>query len=388
MKEINDDVYLNAFNRVGKNDIQNVFTPPRIIRRMLNNIKLKEDCKILIWYNVEFLIYLVKEIGFSPKNIYIYTNTKNKLILEKQGYNVFYQDKVDFYKISNELKKMKFDVILGNPPYQEKVGPKKTESLWNKFFHISIDRLEEGGYLSLIHPNGWRNIEGKYKNVQEKIKSKNLQFLSINNVEDGQKLFNATTPFDWYVLKNVEYEGITTIKFQDGSVSQTNISNLDFIPNDNFEIVKSLISNEKESSVNIIYSRSDYGTDKVNVSKIQNDEFPYPVVYSILSDGTVNLMYSSTNTKGHFGIPKLILGNGANPTCFIDYNGEYGMTQFAYGIVDTVENLVKIKKVITSKDFQKVNLATKYVATAGNPLVYPKILKTFRKNFWKEFIDE
>jgi len=386
--KIKESAYQALFNFLSKNDTQNVFTPPCLIHNMLSKIIFNFDNKILVWYNVEFLIYLVKEIGFSPKNIYIYTNTKNKLILEKQGYNVFYQDKVDFDKISNELKKMKFDVILGNPPYQEKVGPKKTESLWNKFFHISIDILEQGGYLSLIHPSGWRNIDGKYKNVQEKIKSKNLQFLSINNVEDGQKLFNATTPFDWYVLKNVEYEGITTIKFQDGSVSQTNISNLDFIPNDNFEIVKSLISNEKESSVNIIYSRSDYGTDKVNVSKIQNDEFPYPVVYSVLSDGTVNLMYSSTNTKGHFGIPKLILGNGANPTCFIDYNGEYGMTQFAYGIVDTVENLVKIKEVITSKDFQKVNLATKYVATAGNPLVYPKILKTFRKNFWKEFIDE
>jgi hypothetical protein len=386
--KIKESAYQALFNFLSKNDTQNVFTPPCLIHNMLSKIIFNFDNKILVWYNVEFLIYLVKEIGFSPKNIYIYTNTKNKLILEKQGYNVFYQDKVDFDKISNELKKMKFDVILGNPPYQEKVGPKKTESLWNKFFHISIDRLEEGGYLSLIHPNGWRNIEGKYKNVQEKIKSKNLQFLSINNVEDGQKLFNATTPFDWYVLKNVEYEGITTIKFQDGSVSQTNISNLDFIPNDNFEIVTSLISNKKESSVDIIYSRSDYGTDKVNVSKIQNDEFPYPVVYSVLSDGTVNLMYSSTNTKGHFGIPKLILGNGANPTCFIDYNGEYGMTQFAYGIVDTVENLVKIKEVITSKDFQKVNLATKYVATAGNPLVYPKILKTFRKNFWEEFINE
>ena len=386
--KIKESAYQALFNFLSKSDTQNVFTPPCLIHNMLSKIIFNVDNKILVWYNVEFLIYLVKEIGFSPKNIYIYTNTKNKLILEKQGYNVFYQDKVDFYKISNELKKMKFDVILGNPPYQEKVGPKKTESLWNKFFHISIDILEQGGYLSLIHPSGWRNIDGKYKNVQEKIKSKNLQFLSINNVEDGQKLFNATTPFDWYVLKNAEYEGITTIKFQDGSVSQTNISNLDFIPNDNFEIVKSLISNEKESSVNIIYSRSDYGTDKVNVSKIQNDEFPYPGVYSILSDGTVNLMYSSTNTKGHFGIPKLILGNGANPTCFIDYDGEYGMTQFAYGIVDTVENLVKIKEVITSKDFQKVNLATKYVATAGNPLVYPKILKTFRKNFWKEFIDE
>ena len=116
MKEINDDVYLNAFNRVGKNDIQNVFTPPRIIRRMLNNIKLKEDCKILIWYNVEFLIYLVKEIGLSPKNIYIYTNTKDKLILKKQGYNVLFQDKINLDKLKNNISNVNFNVVLGNPP--------------------------------------------------------------------------------------------------------------------------------------------------------------------------------------------------------------------------------------------------------------------------------
>ena len=385
---LTEDRYLQAFNRVGKKDKQNIFTPPKLISKILTKIDFNLNSKILVWYNVEFLIYLGVEIGLSPKNIYIYTNTKDKLILEKQGYNVVYHDKIDFDKISYDLKKMKFDVVLGNPPFQEKVGPKKTESLWNKFFHISIDILKQDGYLSLIHPSGWRNVDGKYKNVQEKIKSKNLQFLSINNVEDGQKLFNATTPFDWYVLQNKDYEGMTTIKFQDGSVSETNISNLEFIPNDNFDIVTSLISNKKESTVDILYSRSDYGTDKVNISKIQSEDFPYPVVYSILSDGTVNLMYSATNTKGHFGIPKLILGNGANPTCFIDYNGEYGMTQFAYAIVDTIENLEKIKEVITSKDFQKVNLATKYVATAGNPLVYPKIIKTFRKNFWKEFIND
>jgi hypothetical protein len=385
---LTDDRYLQAYNRVGKKDKQNVFTPPKLISEIVSRITFDLNNKVLVWYNVEFLLYLTLEIGLLPKNIYIYTNTKDKLILEKQGYNVFYYDKIDFDKISNELNKMKFDVVLGNPPYQEKVGPKKTESLWNKFFHISVDLLKEGGYLSLIHPPGWRNVDGKYKNIQEIIKSKNLQFLSINNVQDGQKLFNVTTPFDWYVLQNKKYDGITTIRFQDGSVSQTDISNLDFIPNDNFDIVSSLISKEKESTVNVMYSRSDYGTDKINISKTQSEEFPYPVVYSILSNGTVNLMYSSTNTKGHFGIPKLILGNGANPTCFIDYNGEYGMTQFAYGIVDTVENLEKIKKVITSKDFQKINLATKYVATAGNPLVYPKIIRLFKKDFWKEFINE
>lgn len=291
----------------------------------------------------------------------------------------------DFLSLDIE---MKFDVLIGNDPYQQKVGPKKTEPLWNKFFFKRMSLLKEGGYLSLIHPSGWRNVDGKYKDVQEEIKSKNLLFLSINSVEDGQKLFNATTPFDWYVLQNKEYGGTTTIKFQDGIVGQTNISNLEFIPNDNFDTVVSLISQSDEQTVEVLYSRSNYGTDKINVSKVQNDEFPYPVVYSILSDGTVNFMYSSTNDKGHFGIPKLILGNGANPTCFIDYQGEYGMTQFAYGIVDDVENLERIKEVITSDEFKKINLATKYVATAGNPLIYPKIAKTFRKDFWKEFINE
>jgi hypothetical protein len=334
------------------------------------------------------LVNKLRKYGHSDENIRsrVFAFMENDLYLNYvQVKNSDLPVTFDIYKESID---MKFDVIVGNDPYQEKVGPKKTESLWNKFFFKRMSLLKESGYLSLIHPSGWRNVDGKYKNVQEEIKSKNLKFLSINSVEDGQKLFNATTPFDWYVLQNNEYEGVTTIKFQDGTIGQTDISNLEFIPNGNFDTVVSLVSQEDEETVEVLYSRSDYGTDKQNVSKVQSDEFPYPVVYSVLSDGTVNFMYSSTNQKGHFGIPKLILGNGANPTCFIDYNGDYGMTQFAYGIVDTVENLERIKDVITSDNFQKVNQATKYVATAGNPLVYPKILKTFRKNFWEEFVNE
>ena len=131
--EIKDCVYERLFNGLSKNDTQNVFTPPRLIRRMLSRVDFNNNDKVLVWYNIEFLIYLVKEIRLSPKNIYIYTNTQDKLILEKQGYNVVYQENIDFDKIKNEFLDMKFDVVLGNPPYQLKVGNKKTESLWNKF---------------------------------------------------------------------------------------------------------------------------------------------------------------------------------------------------------------------------------------------------------------
>ena len=72
MGKIEDKRYLEGFDRIGKNDTQNVFTPPRLIRRMLSRIIFDKNSKIFVWYNIEFLIYLVKEIGLYPKNIYIY----------------------------------------------------------------------------------------------------------------------------------------------------------------------------------------------------------------------------------------------------------------------------------------------------------------------------
>jgi predicted RNA methylase len=76
---------------------------------------------------------LVKEIGLNPKNIYIYTNTEDKLILEKKGYNVFYQDIIDFDKIDIFFKKMKFSVVIGNPPFG------RQSSLAKKFIKKSCD---------------------------------------------------------------------------------------------------------------------------------------------------------------------------------------------------------------------------------------------------------
>jgi hypothetical protein len=281
---------------------------------------------------------------------------------------------------------MKFDAIIGNPPYQKEVGPSKTEPIWNLFVEKALKHLKEGGYLSLIHPNGWRNVDGKFKKIQKLLLSKDIQYLEMHTVEDGMKTFGASTAYDYYILINREYSGKTHIKFDDGTEGIYDISNMEFIPNSNLDKINSLLANNDEECVNVLYSRSDYGTDKKNTNQEKTDEFKYPCVYSIIGNNEPTFYYSNTNQKGHFGISKLILGNGANPKCFIDYSGDYGMTQFAFGIIDDTENLEKIKKALESSEFKKINLATKFVSTAGNPLVYPKIISLFRKEFWKEFI--
>jgi hypothetical protein len=147
------------------------------------------------------------------------------------------------------------------------------------------------------------------------------------------------------------------------------------------------LAKEGEDKVEVLHSESMYEVRKPYMSKTLTEENLYPCVYSVLKDNTFTLRYSSEN-KGHFGIPKLVLGNGANPTIFIDHNGDYGMTQFTFAIVDEPKNLHLIEKVLRSEIFQKINKATKYVATQGNPLVYPKIISTFKKDFWKYFLDE
>ena len=61
---------------------------------------------------------------------------------------------------------------------------------------------------------------------------------------------------------------------------------------------------------------------------------------------------------------------------------------------EVIRNLPKMDTSISWSDnsiYKYFNLTQeeiKYVESYGNPLVYPKILKTFRKNFWEEFIDE
>jgi hypothetical protein len=287
----------------------------------------------------------------------------------------------------NEKINMKFDVVLGNPPYQLKVGDKKTEPLWNKFFYKSLSILKDGGYLSLIHPSGWRDIEGKFKDIQEILKSKKIYHLSLHSEKDSQKIFGVQSCFDWYVLQNTKPESgfLTTIKCMDDSIVKEEISLMDFIPNGHFNDIKSLIAKPEDEKVNLIYSRSAYGTDKINMSKIQTEEHIHPCVSNINKDGSLTLYYSNITNHGHFGVPKLICGKASSGTNFFtDYNGEYGITQYGFAIVDNFENLEKIKIALTSDKFKKLSQSLPRFSQAINH----KMIGNFRKDFWKEFIDE
>ena len=297
--------------------------------------------------------------------------------------NIFCEDVLNpSPKFKTLLDMKEFDVVLGNWPYEKKVGPKKTQAIWDKFTELFLTKVKSK-YLMPIHPDGWRSVKGDFKYVQKMLLERNLIYLETHDEADGLKTFGKSTTYDWFIVENkFDSRNLTTIKDSDGTLHKIDLNKVEFIPNGLFDKFNNLFTDGEK--VNVLYDRSSYGTDKKNMSSEKTDTHKYPCVYTTTKDGTINLWYSSTNQKGHFGVPKVIWSNGAASTPILDLEGKYGLTQFSYGIVDTPENLKKIFEAIQTDEFIEL---MKYSDGKIHKYNY-KVIAEFKKDFWKEFIND
>jgi hypothetical protein len=322
---------------------------------------------------VENMLYACE---LTPKNVLMYKKifcSKTYKLNIRQGDSL----EMDF--------DTSFDVIIGNPPFQKQVGPAKTEPIWGLFVQKSLSLLRPEGFLVYVHPSGWRNADGRFKAVQKDIFDKNLLYLEIHDEKDGRKVFESATRYDWYVLQNSPYKKKTNVLFQDGKKKIINVTDLDFIPNGLYDKIKSLVAKKSEEKVEVIYSSSLYETRKDIMSRKKTSKHKYPCIYTISSNNEKTTYFYSTVKEEHFGIPKLIWTDGSIETTgsYIDENGDYCLTQFAYAIVDKPNILKNIKKAFDSIEFREIMS----MCAVGRRNINYKIIALFRKDFWKDFLN-
>jgi hypothetical protein len=272
-----------------------------------------------------------------------------------------------------------FDAVIGNPPYNDDSGNKgKGHMLWDKFVIISLNKfVKENGYLVYVHPAVWRQYEHPCLDI---IKNKQLLYLEIHNVDDGQKTFRCATRYDWYVLQNTENTKNTIIKGEDGIISEVNLTEWKFIPNMMFDEINKLISSTNK--INLIHSESNYEVRRKWMSHTKTEKHIHPCIYSINKLNVPSFKWSEITDKGHFGICKFIFTNGAGFNR--DDDGIYGLTQWASGINDTKENLVLIEKAFRSSKFNRIKEAIHLDSSSYNI----KVMKLFKKDFYNDFINE
>jgi len=323
-------------------------------------------------YILENMLYMVE---INKKNIII---LEKLLCGNKYKLNIFegsFIDGDDYDKVfpTNE----KFDIIMGNPPYASGQVLRKSKAIWHLFTKKSIDLLKTDGYLLFVHPSSWRSPDGIYRDVYDKIMSKNLIYLNMNDFHKGNDVFGVGTNYDYYILQNNDIkQSVKIVDIYDKKYNM-DLSNWSFIPSGCFELYKKVLALKDEEKVEVCYSRSLYGTDKSNMQRVMDEKYKFPCIYTITIKDGINCWYSSEK-KGHFDIPKVIWSNGLGTYPIVDEIGKYGLTQFSYAIIDKKNNLNDIKNALNSINFIKLMECVKFT---NNKYNY-KVIALMKTDFW------
>ena len=404
-KNPNDTIKSILENPIFVKSFGEVFTPDSLISDMLS--KLPRN----VWKNPNlkwldnscgsgnFLVFIKNKLMRTLSDVIEDNDEREKHILENMLYGVELQAKnclITKYRLDVDEKynlnieqhnaltfeywNMQFDIVVGNPPYNDNSGNRGSgHTLWTEFVKLAYSKLvKPEGYLVYVHPSGWRQYNHKLRTT---MLSKQIVYLEIHDERDGQRVFKCNTRYDWYVMHNVPYTKKTTIMCQDGVMTKQNLLEWSFIPNRAYDRLKELMSDKDEDKINLIYSESAYEGRKSWMSKVQSDDHIYPCVYTINVANQPTLFWSSKNTNGHFNIPKVIYSAGKG--FMSDTTGEYGLTQWAVGIVSEPSEHQDIIQALKSKSFLEILEAI----SVSRLEINRKILGLFRKDFYKEFLD-
>jgi site-specific DNA-methyltransferase (adenine-specific) len=149
---------------------------------------------------------------------------------------------------------MKFDVIVGNPPYQEGGRDDQANKLWPQFVKKAYDLVEDNGHVAMITPNGWMQPtadigKGTGKNAlsifNDIFKKNNLIVANIDSDNIRETHFKGVgSTFSYYLFQKAVYSGSTEFITSTGNV-QIDISKIDSLPKvtskESLSIVKKMV---------------------------------------------------------------------------------------------------------------------------------------------------
>lgn len=401
----NDTIKSILENNIFVKSFGEVFTPDSLISDMVSKLPRS------VWKNPDlkwldnscgsgnFLVFIKNKLMRTLADAIVDDTEREKHILENMLYGVELQAKncliakyrldenekynlniVQHNALTFEYWNMQFDIVVGNPPYNDDSGNRGSgHTLWTEFVKLAYNKLvKPKGYLVYVHPSGWRQYNHKLRNV---MLDKQIIYLEIHDERDGMRIFKCNTRYDWYVMHNVPYTKKTTIKCQDGVVTKQNLLDWKFIPNRAYDRLKELMATDDSDKINLVYSESAYEGRKKWMAKQQSDEHIYPCVYTINVANEPTLFWSKINTNGHFGLSKVIYSAGKG--FMSDTNGEYGLTQWAVGIVSEPSEHEDIITALKSNKFLEILQAI----SVSRLEINRKILGLFKKDFYKEFLD-
>lgn len=356
--------------------------PAVIISRLMdglkNEIKDEKDRYRHILKNQLFIC------DISTKNMFIYLNIFDPNHEYDMNYfrGSFLSNVFDSWMKEKEINK--FDIIVGNPPFQDK-HKGFGKNLYEEFHSKSINLLNRNGVLSFITPPNWFSPNGNFK----------TEFISYNliyvNVNECSKHFKVGSEFTYYtIINNTDYNTTEIV---------STISKPFFYDLKNFEFLPKILSpaslsihckffNKEIDNLNIErdQSYSQYSKKmKGNISNEKSDIFKY-IMYNTSSKKGIK--YSSVKSP-LLGVKKVLMSQSGYLKPFYD-DGEFGVLEHAYFIkVEDKKEGEYIASLLNSKLYRYIIDSYKYSGFISHMIAknlkYAKIENITDSNIYEYF---
>jgi len=357
-----------------------VFTPSELVCEMLDKIptnvwenpesRFLDPCMGKGTFLIEIVTRLINIYGYSKEDavsrVYGYDTCVKYVNHLKRGglVNVFHKD------FLNEKINMKFDVVVGNPPYQH--SSNKRWKLWVSFIEKGINLLNAGGVIGLVTPIAWVDgIGPELIKAKELINSNNLLCFN-NNVNSyfvgiGEKIGYTILKKETYqkqtLFINNGEESVIDFGKRKKSITES-VSEKVFEDKNKIE-VSNFLSNKKPHLQQDICSLS------------FSDEYPVKVVHS----GSQTLFYQNSEKFNKYIGWKVIVnmsGTYYSPNREYIYLSETDIPgRNVVGVyVKNEDEGQKVKRLLTSKLFRFVINNNKTSGFNSAFLKLPELNKT------------
>ena len=307
----------------------------------------------------------------------------------------------DTLKMSDEkLKELfgvnKFDVIIGNPPFnsggiRSKVGEKKdTKTLWPEFIKHSLNWLKDDKYLVFITPNTWIELNSPISKV---ILENQILSLKSYDVVQSHALFSNESgeiPLVHYSIQKVSSKDDTYIyDSSDNNYKLYNIYTNDFIPSSGISLISKIMKVSKKYGNLEKYYENTQTKDKTHMKEKLQGPYIYPLIN--ISNSKINIKYSDICYKHNNNKGKLVFPNFSMGYPIYDKDGILdGAANMMFTVyADNIETLINIQKLFYTHVvwFILVSLKTKQKFMSNRIFdILPDISNI--PNFPKEITDE
>lgn len=124
---------------------------------------------------------------------------------------------------------MKFDAVVGNPPFQDSSNESSYTNLWSKIYSKSFDNLlKDDGYLAMITPKTWATPkqEGRQSQTSSVQKIISEHAIAVNIDECSTHFPNIGSSFSYSVVSKKPYKGKVELTTLSGTIKVSDFDTL------------------------------------------------------------------------------------------------------------------------------------------------------------------